>query len=326
MLLSGSEGPCLPMLIIITGYHAQTICFIIIKLSDPNITRCYMPSQNQPYTYEHIKFHKPDFPFGAFVIPDSTTLPHWHNHTEFVYAQKGAVDVYINGSKYPCQENDILLIPGNSLHSIIPVSQATYVAIVIGDELLKELLHDPQFAAVTAPLTGNSRLDPCHFSGKAPVHAKLQKNIVNIISEAQNTRPYRELYIKLEICQFMAVWLRQCPSFHTSFESSGISHTAGMKVALEYLSNHYSEKINIKDMAALMNMSEQHFSRLFKAYTGKTFVEYLTLYRLEQANKLLHKSDLPITQIPELTGFCNPNYFSRVYRNQYGYAPSAVRK
>ena len=75
-----------------------------------------------------------------------------------------------------------------------------------------------------------------------------------------------------------------------------------------------------------MNMSEQHFSRLFKTYTGKTFIDYLTQFRLEQARKLLLKSDLPITQIPELTGFCNPNYFSRIFKHYYEQTPSEARK
>lgn len=79
-------------------------------------------------------------------------------------------------------------------------------------------------------------------------------------------------------------------------------------------------------MSNYANMSNQHFCRLFKAYTGKTFIEFLSLYRLEQSNLLLITTDVPITQIPERTGFCNANYFARVYKNRYGHPPSYTRK
>ena len=182
------------------------------------------------------------------------------------------------------------------------------------------------FSAIVKPIADGFFFSPCHLTAQDAVHPSLVKNLKNIIRESATHLPHRELFIKLELCQFFASLARYNPALFSTAETLSTSHTTNMKLAIEYLTDHYSEKITIRTMTELMNMSEQHFSRLFKTYTGKTFVEYLTLYRLECANKLLLKSNLPITQIPELTGFCNPNYFSRVYKNYYGHSPSQSRK
>jgi AraC family transcriptional regulator, transcriptional activator of pobA len=98
-----------------------------------------------------------------------------------------------------------------------------------------------------------------------------------------------------------------------------------IKSSLDYLNLHYSERITVRHMSEYCHLSIQHFSRLFKSYTGKTFIEYLTLFRLEQARKILSGTDIPIIQIPDLVGFCNGNYFSRLYKKYYGHPPSMGR-
>ena len=281
---------------------------------------------NQPDTYEHINFPHQDFPFGTYTIPNLTTLPHWHTHIEFIYAKKGTVDVYINGTQYPCYEGDILFIPGNSLHSIIPKGHSIYTAIVIGDDLLNQLRHDIHFTQILEAYGENAFPLPFHFSSTDILSTEIIEIINTIISEHTKKQPYYQGMIKLELCRFFTIIHRYYPHLISRSQEGYTNQTNNIKSAIEYLTIHFAEKINLSDMSHLMNLSEQHFSRLFKAYTGKTFIEYLTLFRLEQAEKLLLHSNLPITNIPEVTGFCNQNYFSRVYKKHFGQPPSKTRK
>ncbi len=59
--------------------------------------------------------------------------------------------------------------------------------------------------------------------------------------------------------------------------------------------------------------------------TGLTFVKFLNLYRINAAEELLSKTSLSITEISEKTGFCNINYFCRIFKQFKGYAPSKYR-
>ena len=261
--------------------------------------------------FEHTKLQNDYFPFNTFYIDNENTLSHWHNHAEIIYINDGICHIYINGNLYIGQAGDIIIAPPNSLHTVLVKKQSTYYAIVIGNTLLD---------AVKESLTG-----PVHLQKNVDHYASLHGSIKNILIESTNRLKFYENIIKIELYKFFTILMRHFEGSPTQ-DNPVHSWTIHLKKVLEYLSIHYTKKLTISDMSKLINVSEQHFSRLFKAYTGKTFIEYLTLLRLEHANRLLLDTDIPITQIPELTGFCNPNYFSRVYKKNYGQAPSKKRK
>lgn len=75
------------------------------------------------------------------------------------------------------------------------------------------------------------------------------------------------------------------------------------------------------DIAKKMYLSERSLQRRMKSLTGKTFKEYLTEYRLEQACSLL-MSGGKVSQVAFLCGFNDPSYFSQRFKHQYGLSPS----
>lgn len=280
-----------------------------------------------PDNYEHTLLETVDFPFNCFEIFGSTTLPHWHNHTELIYINGGYCDVYVNGSLYSCASGDILLVPQSSLHSIVPKDDCHHFAIVIGKTLLEALGQDKHLSRIIEPILNNPSLNPIEIKSQHNSYDQLQSSINCMIFEFMHKLNNYESQIKLELSRLFLLLKRY--DFIVSpngYDKHIAPRTQTMKDTMTYLFSHYQNKITIPMMSHFMNLSDQHFSRLFKSYTGKTFTEYLTLLRLEQAHQLLVSTDLPITLIPELTGFCNPNYFSRVFKQYYGETPSSRRK
>ena len=73
-------------------------------------------------------------------------------------------------------------------------------------------------------------------------------------------------------------------------------------------------------------MSPYYFSKLFKAETGTTFVEYLTNLRMERAQELLKDEGLSIKEICASVGYADPNYFSRTFKKNVGVTPTVYRE
>ena len=67
------------------------------------------------------------------------------------------------------------------------------------------------------------------------------------------------------------------------------------------------------------------FPPYLKKETGKTFIGYLTDYRMERAVELLLTTDDKTYMIAEKTGYSDPNYFSYAFKKQYGVSPSKYR-
>ncbi len=96
--------------------------------------------------------------------------------------------------------------------------------------------------------------------------------------------------------------------------------------AIAFIHENYSKQITLDDISRQVNVSSFYFTKIFKASTGKTFVEYLTDYRMEIAKKLLRTNpSLKINDIGEMVGYCDYKYFCKRFRSSVGVTPAGYR-
>lgn len=94
----------------------------------------------------------------------------------------------------------------------------------------------------------------------------------------------------------------------------------------QYIANHYSEKITIRDICAYLNYSKSTLLSAFKDEFGTTIGAYLTEVRLTAAKKLLRNSEMSINDVAMTVGFGDQSYFAKVFSATYGITPTAYRK
>lgn len=91
--------------------------------------------------------------------------------------------------------------------------------------------------------------------------------------------------------------------------------------ALTELSERYEKNERISYYAALCDMSEVSFRRLFREYTGKSPIEYRNDVRLQNARMLLQSGEYNVSEAAETCGFSNLSFFIRLYKKKFGYTP-----
>ncbi len=94
----------------------------------------------------------------------------------------------------------------------------------------------------------------------------------------------------------------------------------------EYLMNHYRDEVDLKKLAALVNMAEGSLCRYFKSNMGMTVFEYLNQIKIDFACKLLMDHDLSILDVCFDSGFNNLSHFNKQFRKTAGVPPSEYRK
>lgn len=96
--------------------------------------------------------------------------------------------------------------------------------------------------------------------------------------------------------------------------------------AKQYIHDNYSDsEISVENLCKHLHVSPTYFSTIFKKETKTSFVNYLTSVRLEQAVNLLNTTDYKSYIIAEKVGYPEANYFSYVFKKQYGVPPSKYR-
>lgn len=96
--------------------------------------------------------------------------------------------------------------------------------------------------------------------------------------------------------------------------------------AMDYIEHNYLKDPSLCETAQHVGLSVSHFSRIFKQETGVSYSEYLNYIRVEHGRKLLLTTDLSISEIAQLSGFDNGNYFCNVTKKLLGCSPSQIRK
>lgn len=96
--------------------------------------------------------------------------------------------------------------------------------------------------------------------------------------------------------------------------------------ALQYIQEHYMEKLTLDDVAGIANLSRSHFSKVFKEEVGMTLMEYVEMVRMNQARMLLKTTKFSIGQISEMVGIADIFYFSKLYKKRYKVSPSKDRE
>lgn len=92
-----------------------------------------------------------------------------------------------------------------------------------------------------------------------------------------------------------------------------------------YLDSLTNVLIKLTDLAQLLDMSQFHFSRLFKQSIGITPHQYLSQQRVERAKQLLKKTDHSIADIAFECGFSSHSHLSKQFRQFTGVTPKAYR-
>ena len=85
----------------------------------------------------------------------------------------------------------------------------------------------------------------------------------------------------------------------------------------------FSKKV--EDIIGETGYSHAHFLILFKKYSGKTLIDYLTNIRLSYAKRLLSYTDMSIIEIAESVGYTNHSFFSQKFKSRYKTSPSEYR-
>jgi AraC family transcriptional regulator of arabinose operon len=108
-------------------------------------------------------------------------------------------------------------------------------------------------------------------------------------------------------------------------EKNGRIHKK-IQAAVDYILNHYEKVITLETIADHVNVSPSRLGALFREHLGISAIKWRDHIRMQKARELLANSDAAVNEVGSLVGYTDALYFSRRFKQHFGYSPKALRE
>jgi AraC family transcriptional regulator len=145
-------------------------------------------------------------------------------------------------------------------------------------------------------------------------------------AQLRNRHRYDGLYVESAAFLIASRLLRSyCDVPYPNTSYGGLPHHKRRR-AVEFIESRLADAITVRDIAAAVDMSPCHFTRLFKRATGCAPYQYVTMARIERAKALLRERSRRQIDIALTVGYETQSHFATVFRRLVGLTPGAYRR
>ena len=119
-----------------------------------------------------------------------------------------------------------------------------------------------------------------------------------------------------------------CDAFlhEVEFSENQGNKKTNISLIVQYISENHTKNITLKDIAKLLGYDYNYVSRFFHSTFNMSFTNFLNIYRLETAIKLLEETNKKITDIALESGFQSVRSFNNSFRLKFGISPSEYKR
>lgn len=258
------------------------------------------------------------FDFGETI--NQMVLTHWHEDMELLYVTKGILSVSVNDISYELKAGDVFLVNPNDIHRTSVSELTFYYMLQIPTVHLEKISPKWEYLRFQELIEASEDENSLNFQLR-----KIFEHIDRLYEAKENgyyllvlAELYRLLYL---------LYTKGCHFAETSETDSRTEwDLERVKQCMEYARIHYNENMTLADVAELLSVSTEHFCRLFKKYTGQTFMNYLNQIRMEHFYADLIQTEENILFLMEKNGILNYKSFLKRFKRIYGKTPVQLRR
>ena len=246
---------------------------------------------------------------------------HWHKEYEIIRILKGHFTITIDGETCSANAGALIFINQGLIHGGIP-ENCIYECIVFDLQFL--LMHGAAMTQYMTKLTGCSILIQSHFT-------RCDKDLfaiaAQLFEDVEKKAPAYELNTVGALYLFLGIIFQK--NYYTAYTKTtrrNLKEANHIKPVLEYIENHYMEKISLEKMSRIAGISPKYFCRCFKIFFHMTASDYLNYKRVEQACYELTVLDKSVTEVGFDCGFHDTSYFIRIFKKYKGMTPNQLKQ
>ncbi len=281
----------------------------IISLKKSYLSTNFENNKKIPNIDDSIKTHEEKKNYTLLIVEDNVNLRNYlkselNQHYKVLEANNGKKGLELAIEKLP----DIILTD-----VVMPIMD--------GLEMCKKIKSDIKISHIPLLM----------LTAKSMVEDRLEG--INSGADGYISKPFNMNVLKSKLSQLITS--RQL-IFNKYY--NGITKNSSLKTTLvdnefiqnilEYVQNNINEtNLSVEFLAKELFLSRSQLYRKIKTLTGLTVNEFIRNIRLEKAKELLEKGNNNINEVAFKVGFSSStSYFSKCFKNYFGYLPSEIKK
>jgi len=147
-----------------------------------------------------------------------------------------------------------------------------------------------------------------------------------ISAESDNDAANNRLYLEsLQTVLVTHLLRNHCSLSITTPSAAGKLSQGKLNLVVGYIQDHLNLNIGLTELSEMVQLSPDHFRKLFKQSTGLSPHKYLLQCRIERAKQLLANEQLAIAEIGQRVGFFDQSHFTNTFRRHTNYTPRQYR-
>jgi YesN/AraC family two-component response regulator len=268
------------------------------------------------------------FPFKMYSVQgEGIICAGFHeNAMEIIEITLGSVLVQIGTEFAEAKAGDFLYVPPTMVFRVEAKEGEAGMRSMVFDSSIIEVNMENFDTEIFYMFYVQSKNKIVVFEEGHPVHDTLSKYMQESYDEYISKDVCYKLPIRANIYLMMTSLLRYYCGSKNELDRMIYHNVMRLRPIITYISNHYKEKIYIETMSDMITVSPDYFTKMFKESIGKTPIDYINGMRVNTAMDLLCTTEMSMTEIADSVGFCNPNYFHKIFKQYMLTSPLAYKK
>lgn len=270
-----------------------------------------MHKEQEKKEYEKIS-HTQVSNINFFLVNLTYRTPHTHHDFEILQVIEGELHVKTLTEDFIIGPGEIALFNPDTFHTLYSVQSHC---------ILLAIQADPSFCSSHYPAIQYIQFDTANITSSIPFREALE--MIHVCFNLGYNYCCGDIGFELRcvsdlyrLFSYFVVYVpshfeKETESFHSKEKQQRLTRI------INYIHQHYTEKLTLSNLAKSENLSMTYLSHLFKSAINMSFQEYLNSLRFEHALMLIKKTDMSITDICLESGFSDSKYLNKKLKAVY---------
>lgn len=237
---------------------------------------------------------------------------HWHDRMELIRLHRGTITVGYGDYTATLEPGQLYIVPPRTPHAVALAAPEIVYDVLMFD--VRRFYNETDICQKQLKSIFDGSVRFSLTTGEEAVVEAFDR--LYAICEEESLEAVAQVYRLLQLL------LDRCVTSH-SLTPRGDA-TIGRVIA--YMEENFSQELTTEQLAERFGYSTAHFCRKFREATWLSPMNYLRIYRLEEAARRLHSGLGNVSDVALYCGFPDPNYFTRCFKKHFGVPPTRYEK